>query len=298
MARTKQEVRDFLNSQVGQRVNAKSGIYSGQCVSLIKALLEFLGVPNPYAGRGNAISVDDTLLREGIAANGVGWLTIVVNRDMGRIFENGVWNNYGHIWIDLQNEANFEQNGAKALYTTKNTRPIQQGQQFVNLDKYISESEDGSLITKNDAAPMRVINSEVKGWDFNSTHSGAQDTRELNAWVGQPWVKHIMQAWGEGGWYRELKNKQAAFYNQYVNIIGELSARPTQAELQVAVQKLADASVMVDKAQARANAAEAKSQELADKNAELIAQDEADKTTADTWLRRLGQFLAKYWTVK
>lgn len=139
MSRTKQEVRDFLNSLVGQKVNAKCGIYNGQCVSLIKALLEFLGVPDPYKGRGNATDVGDYLLAEGVAQNGAGWLTVVINHDMGRIFENGVWNNYGHIWLDLKDEANFEQNGAKALYTTKNTRPISQGQQFVNLDKYIKE---------------------------------------------------------------------------------------------------------------------------------------------------------------
>lgn len=133
MARTRQEVRDFLNSQVGQRVNAKAGIYNGQCVSLIKALLEFLGVDNPYGARGNAKDVGDTLLRQGIAANGPGWLQVVVNRDMGVI--GGV--RYGHIWLDLSGEANFEQNGARALLTTKGTRPLSQGQQIVNLDKYV-----------------------------------------------------------------------------------------------------------------------------------------------------------------
>lgn len=135
--RTKQEIRNFLNAQVGNMVNPKAGIYNGQCVSLIKALMEFLGLPDPYGARGNAISVNDTLLRQGLADNGKGWLTIVVNRDMGRIYENGRWNNYGHIWIDLAGEANYEQNGARALHTTKNTRPISQGQQFVNFDRYI-----------------------------------------------------------------------------------------------------------------------------------------------------------------
>lgn len=133
MARTKQEVRDFLNAQVGQRVNSKAGVYNGQCVSLIKALLEFLGVPNPYAARGDAKDVGDTLLRQGIADNAHGWLMVCVNQSMGVI--DGV--RYGHIWLDLANEGNYEQNGARALLTTKNTRPIQQAQQIVNLDKYI-----------------------------------------------------------------------------------------------------------------------------------------------------------------
>lgn len=133
MARTKAEVRKFLDSQVGQSVNAKSRPYQGQCVSLVKALLEFLGAPSPYAARGNAKDVGDTLLRQNIAENGAGWLRVVVNRSMGRIGGQ----TYGHIWVDLANETNYEQNGARALYTTKGTRPYSQRQQVVNLDKYI-----------------------------------------------------------------------------------------------------------------------------------------------------------------
>lgn len=143
MARTKNEIRAFLDSQVGNKVNVKCGIYNGQCVSLIKALLEFLGVPDPYAARGNAKDVGDTLVRQNIAENGKGWLTVVVNKSMGNI--NGV--TYGHIWIDLTGEANYEQNGARALHTTKNTRPISQGQQFVNLDKWLKE--EVHMVSKN-----------------------------------------------------------------------------------------------------------------------------------------------------
>lgn len=150
MARTKQEVRNFLNSTVGDSVNAKCGIYRGQCVSEIKALLEFLGVPNPYAGRGNAKDVGDTLIRQNIAENGKGWLTVVVNKSMGNI--NGI--TYGHIWVDLKSEANFEQNGAKALRVTKNTRPISQGQQFVTLDKWIKKEETIVKPTKSDVGNM------------------------------------------------------------------------------------------------------------------------------------------------
>lgn len=140
MARTREEVRAFLDSQVGQSVNAKAGVYRGQCVSLIKALMEFLGVNDPYRGRGNAKDAGDTYIREGIGTSGKGWLTICVNKDMGRLFVDGEWKTFGHIWIDLIGETNYEQNGARALKTTKGTRPIQQAQQFVNFDKWITES--------------------------------------------------------------------------------------------------------------------------------------------------------------
>ncbi len=136
--RTRAEVRAFLDTLVGTIVvNKPDPDYNGQCVTLIKAILEFLGVPNPYAARGDAIIVGDTLLRQGIASAGKGWLTVVVNRDMGYI--DGV--HYGHVWADLKDEANYESNGRRALYTTKNTRPISQGQQFINLDKWIKEGD-------------------------------------------------------------------------------------------------------------------------------------------------------------
>ncbi len=129
--RTKQEVRNWLNSQVGKRVRDKSDArLDGQCVALIKALFEYLGVKNPYAARGNARDAGDTYLREGIAKPGRGWLTIVVNHSMA-----APW---GHIWIDLKNEANFEQNGARALSTTKGTRPYSQRQQIMNLDHLLA----------------------------------------------------------------------------------------------------------------------------------------------------------------
>lgn len=136
MARTKAEIRAYLDSLVGKVVpHPGYPDLNGQCVTLTKALMEFLGVPNPYAARGNAIDAGDTYIRQGLGTPGRGWLTIVVNRDMGYI--GGV--HYGHIWIDLLNEANYESNGARALTTTKNTRPISQGQQFVNFDKWVKE---------------------------------------------------------------------------------------------------------------------------------------------------------------
>lgn len=157
MARTKAEVRAFLNSKVGTIV-PHPGIpdLNGQCVTLIKALMEFLGVPNPYAARGHAKDAGDTYIRQGLGTPGKGWLTIVVNRSMGNI--GGV--TYGHIWVDLAGEANYESNGNRALYTTKNTRPISQGQQFINFDKYIKE-EDSNM--KLNLATARQLAETVLG---------------------------------------------------------------------------------------------------------------------------------------
>lgn len=178
MARTKAEIRAFLDGQVG-KIAPHPGYpdLNGQCVTLTKALMEFLGVPNPYAARGDAINAGDTYIRQGLGTAGKGWLTIVVNRDMGYI--GGV--HYGHIWIDLQNEANYEANGARALYTTKNTRPISQGQQFINFDKWVTDGgADMETVTEDTSKILQhgvIARNGLRGRAY-----------ALNGSTGTPWV--------------------------------------------------------------------------------------------------------------
>lgn len=249
MARSRQEVRDFLNSQVGQKVNAKAGIYNGQCVSLIKALLEFLGVNDPYGARGNAKDVGDTLLRQGIARQGGGWLAILVNRDMGLI--QGV--RYGHIWIDLAGEANYEQNGARALYTTKNTRPYSQGQQVVNLDHLLAPDQapapkktneqiaDEVLAGKWGNNPERREKINAAGYDYNAIQN------IVNSRAGNPIAPRksnevianevIAGAWGNGD---ERKARlQAAGYDAGA-IQAIVNSKVTPAILRLSNEQVAD----------------------------------------------------------
>lgn len=211
MARTRQEIRDFLNSQVGQSVNAKAGRYKGQCVSLIKALFEFLGVNDPYGARGDAKDAGDTYVRQGIAANGSGWLNVCVNRDMGRLFVDGKWQTFGHIWLDLSGEANFEQNGAKALTTTKGTRPIQQAQQIINLDRWVAPEaprKSNEVIAKEVLAGAwgngddRKNRLQAAGYDYNAIQaivnkggSAPAPVKQSNETIAN---QVIAGAWGTG----------------------------------------------------------------------------------------------------
>lgn len=133
MARTKQEVRNWLESQVNKTLSDPQGEWTGECVTLIKCLMDFLGVPNPYAARGHAKDAANTYLVQGIADNGKGWLTICVNSTWG--------SGYGHIWADLQNEHSYEQNGKVYHVVTKDTKKISSATQWVNFDKWIKEEE-------------------------------------------------------------------------------------------------------------------------------------------------------------
>ena len=168
--RTRQEIRSFLEAQVGKKpINKPNRTLDGQCVTLVKALMEYLGVPEPYKARGNAKDCGDTYIREGIGKPARGWLTVCVNRNMG--------GNYGHIWIDLTNEANYESNGAKALITTKNTRPISQAQQFVELDQWIKPDKTDEQIAQEVLNGIwgngadRKKNLESVGYDYSTVQA-------------------------------------------------------------------------------------------------------------------------------
>lgn len=134
MSRTKQEIRNYLDSLVGKRVVCPNNRgLDGQCVTLVKSLLAFLGCPSAWQARGNATAVASNYVRDGIAKNGKGWLQVCVNHNYAR----GV----GHVWIDLAGETNYESNGAKPLTVTKGTRGYNQAQQIVNLDQWVNFAE-------------------------------------------------------------------------------------------------------------------------------------------------------------
>lgn len=276
MARTKAEVRAFLDSKVGTIVpHPGYPSLNGQCVTLTKALMEFLGVPNPYAARGDAINAGDTYLRQGLGKPGRGWLTMVVNRDMGYI--GGV--HYGHIWVNLEGESNYESNGNRALYTTKNTRPVSQGQQFINFDQWITEGDD--MIGPNDVDVLRIAHSEIGGWDLHKTHAGEYDKIFLDAWRGQPMGTMIRAQWVNGAGFRNAREGQAQ------------AIRDLQAALGGSKQEVINAQKAVDESNKKLAEETVKATEAGKKVLALEAEKQAATNTGNAFLRWLGEQLNK-----
>lgn len=131
--RTKQEIIDFLESKVGTTVPCKGNpSLDGQCVTLVKALMEFLGVPDPYKARGHAKTAISAYLNEGIADSGVGFISVFSNASMG--------GGYGHIWLNAGegDGTYYEQNGQVPLKVTKGKTYSYDN--VANFDKYIGDN--------------------------------------------------------------------------------------------------------------------------------------------------------------
>lgn len=110
------------------------------------------------------------------------------------------------------------------------------------------------LITPQDRDNLRIINSEVKGWDFNRVHTGQYDDREVQAWVGKSWNQFIQEGWREGEAWRHMRIQKLADYDKLSAQVAELKANPTKAELQAVVDQL--------------SASQSKNKELEDKIAQ------------------------------
>jgi len=142
------------------------------------------------------------------------------------------------------------------------------------VDQRLTANQQGDdMITANDRDPIRVISSEVKGWDFDAVHKGTWDAREVSAWTGKQWHDFIMQGWVEGAAFRATRNQKMRDYD-------------------VLVKQLAESKT---KAEYEAVAAQAKVS--ADRVAELekkIAEEQANETEAEaivqqgqSWLQKL-----------
>lgn len=168
--KTKQQVIDFLESKVGTTVPCPGRPdLDGQCVTLIKALMEFLGVPDPYKARGHAKTVISTYLKEGIAEQGPGFLSVFSNKNMG--------GNYGHVWVNAGDGHGtyYEQNGQKALVVTKGR--TYNYDNVCNFDKYIKENmpdEYAVIVGKS-----RQRDELVKAFDYKIGHAVPEEL--LNA---------------------------------------------------------------------------------------------------------------------
>jgi len=128
--KTKQEVISFLESKLGTKVVCVGNTsLSGQCVTLIKSLMEYLGVPDPYKARGHAKTAISAYLSEGIAKPGMGFLSVFSNKDMGQ--------GYGHIWLSIDGTF-YESNGVKALTVTKGK--TYSYDLVCNFDSYVTDN--------------------------------------------------------------------------------------------------------------------------------------------------------------
>lgn len=223
MSRTQQEIRNYLDGTVGTKIVCPNNRgLDGQCVTLIKGLLAFLGCPTAYQARGNATDVATNYVREGIAKNGKGWLQVCVNHN----YAGGL----GHVWIDLSGETNYESNGARALHVTKGTRNINQAQQIVNLDQWVNFSQPAQPasglpagVTPQEGTYHIQVNGlrvrstpEIRGDNIVASYDAGQQVNHYQGYIDANGYRWVVYKAKSGNWRyiarRSLDGKEVFGY--------------------------------------------------------------------------------------
>lgn len=214
--RTKSEVISFLESKVGIKVVCPGRPdLNGQCVTLIKSLMEYLGVKDPYKARGHAKTAISAYLTEGITDPGTGFLSVFSNKNMG--------NGYGHIWCNAGDGAGtyYESNGAKPLIVTKGkTYPYDN---VCNFDKYIKEDNMADEKIYTEAEMTKVREERDKNWNLYKEEQKTIEALEKDLASADESIHELNSE-------LETKDKQIAAYK------GEVTKKETEiAKLQASL---------------------------------------------------------------
>ncbi len=202
--KTKKEVIDFLESKVGGGVKCIGNpALDSQCVTLIKSLMDFLGVKDPYKARGHAETVITAYLSEGIADKGIGFLSVFSNENMGA--------SYGHIWCNAGDGDGvfYESNGAKPLIVTRGKTYSYDS--VCNFDKYIKGSQpESNMMQIEEAKFSELVTKSTKYDEF--VKAGYQSAEQVNVKV------------------TELSSKLGDYDKEVKQLKGDLSVCKAQIE--------------------------------------------------------------------
>lgn len=77
----------------------------------------------------------------------------------------------------------------------------------------------GDVIGSEDIAPMRIVMSEVEGWNGRKVHAGDYDKIIADAWVGKPWEAFITNGWVKQKTHRYMLEDKIAVLNKTVSAL-------------------------------------------------------------------------------
>jgi len=280
------------------------GNLTGQCVTLNKWFLhEMTDVPSPFAARGDARYVGQTLVAQGHAVK-----VPYAERRRGdfAVFEYGL---YGHIGVLLDADRIFEENVNVGGVTR---RIISEGGEswsvFSARIGRLSESWRTTQATiyriktyKEEGDEMPIPNADnyfqryrkamwhIRGRDmsreeFNKNFVGNTDLRMLEAMLDSPEAEQAY-TWQNVGkvavndkWQQQIYDLQAQ--------VAALGSRPTKEQLAAVEAKANELTSQLTAAQKAADEALAKAKQLEQEKAE-------DEKTGNAFMRWLGDQLNK-----
>lgn len=196
-------------------------------------------------------------------------------------------NPYGHIMIAINGTTCIEQNGYSGDGDGLNGDEVRYRATPTDRVAGILRPKKGNddVITQNDLGPVRIVMSEVEGWNGHEIHSGKYDAQIMGAWVGHTWTEFLQHCW-------EVQPTHRVHLEDFISTqnsqIASLNQRPTQDTVNKLNDQVAETTSKLDTVLSQSKDKDAKI-------AELQAQV-ALKSEDTEQLNKLGEFFK--WALK
>lgn len=192
------------------------GNLTGQCVTLVKWFMaEMSAVPDPFAARGDARYVGQTLVRQGHAVE-----VPFADRRRGDIITNE-YGTFGHIYVQLSGGRVFEENvnmpgvaskivdGAR-VYASRIGSETESFRRYVHIYRLKSYNESGGTMERVDRGGLETI--------WKGFLDRAPTAAEYANFVGKTWDSVLFTAYTSP----EYKNRYAGLVNNYNTVTYEV----------------------------------------------------------------------------
>lgn len=199
---------------------------------------------------------------------------------------DGIKKNWGHINVRLAdgriwNDGKIYADMASFEHAYSNVKFVGWGES-INDVKVIEQG--GDMPSKVNRDLNRIIHSEMEGWDYRKVHNGDYD-ETFKGWNGSDLEAMIWSKWNQNAPFREARERNRQFFEKYNSVIGELSARPTKAEYEAALARIAEEA-------AKAEAAN-KAAEEAKKQGGISPEDSAAIKETNAIVKAIKSFLER-----
>ena len=279
-------LQQFIDAWTGKQVPSRGGI-TGQCVSLVQHWAEDRGVPG-----APVFPVAYAYLMAGKRPDYFNWVANTPNGvpSPGDIV---VWNSSwgggaGHTGVVVSANTDtldvFQQNdptGSGARIKRYTYAGVIGWLQFKNATIPSGGNTMADIVTTDE---LRIIHSELEGWPLVETHQGKYDAQFNASWGGQPLRTVLWDKWNKNANYRAVRERNRIFYDTYAQVIADLPNRPTKAQLDEALAKLADEAKKVE----AANAKVAELEKQVKENPDTVLLDQSGGWLKQLWARLFG----------
>lgn len=211
----------FITKWLGKRVDF-DGVYGYQCVDLIvQYLAEVHGITSGVWG--NAIDYwtkPTPRLLQDFDKLPAG--TTIQKGDIVVLLPTST-NPYGHIMLGINANTALEQNGATGDGDGLGGDEIRY--RTITLSRVagiLRKKGNDDMITKEDVGPVRIVMSEVEGWDGYEVHAGKRDEEIMGAWVGHPWTDMLWHCWTVQKAHRHDLNNQIVDLGNKITDLGKV----------------------------------------------------------------------------